>query len=500
MALIEIGSQKQLFVDNYLIESMSDCKQVVNPAAKVPNNPVISPEHPWELSDVGMNEVWFDEKDQVFKMWYTGKTFTAGRDRDEVTIDGEHDSTPGTCLAISDDGVNWEKPSLGLVEYQGSKDNNILPLETYLPGGEENSPTDRRNFKFIQDLHDEDESRRFKGMLTIGTTKTPGMQKYLYYSSDAMSWTPYENNPVVDTTPRIGIWGPTEWMGWDPIREVYAVHMENCLHRRAPLGKRLIGRAESPDYISWSDPETIILPDEIDSPDTEFYDMPTIEYEGLYVGMLWIFRTTNITHHPTVVFSRDGVHYERNIRDPFIMLGRTSDFDSTSIYAQAPIVHGDTIYTYYTGRNWRSPERLLEMDNKGKGAVGLATSRLDGFVSVDGAKGLATDAAPLNPDVTDYSQLVTRSFGFTGSSLHLNVMRAPKLWGAGPTHMRVQLLTANHEPIPGYAFDDCDPMIESGLDNEVTWKGSSDVSGFEGQPIKLRFYFKNVKLYSYQFK
>ena len=289
-------------------------------------------------------------------------------------------------------------------------------------------------------------------------------------------------------------------MGWDPIREVYAVHMENCLHRRAPLGKRLIGRAESPDYISWSDPETIILPDEIDSPDTEFYDMPTIEYEGLYVGMLWIFRTTNITHHPTVVFSRDGVHYERNIRDPFIMLGRTSDFDSTSIYAQAPIVHGDTIYTYYTGRNWRSPERLLEMDNKGKGAVGLATSRLDGFVSVDGAKGLATDAAPLNPDVTDYSQLVTRSFGFTGSSLHLNVMRAPKLWGAGPTHMRVQLLTANHEPIPGYAFDDCDPMIESGLDNEVTWKGSSDVSGFEGQPIKLRFYFKNVKLYSYQFK
>ena len=41
MALIEIGSQKQLFLDDYLIESMTQAKQGVNPAVKVANNPII---------------------------------------------------------------------------------------------------------------------------------------------------------------------------------------------------------------------------------------------------------------------------------------------------------------------------------------------------------------------------------------------------------------------------------------------------------------------------
>ena len=32
------------------------------------------------------------------------------------------------CLARSKDGYNWEKPRLGLVEYHGSKDNNLVDL------------------------------------------------------------------------------------------------------------------------------------------------------------------------------------------------------------------------------------------------------------------------------------------------------------------------------------------------------------------------------------
>ena len=48
MALIEIGSTKQLFIDDYLIESLTDTKQVLNPAQKVDDNPVLRPERPWE--------------------------------------------------------------------------------------------------------------------------------------------------------------------------------------------------------------------------------------------------------------------------------------------------------------------------------------------------------------------------------------------------------------------------------------------------------------------
>ena len=31
-----------------------------------------------------------------------------------------------TCYAVSNDGIHWTRPNLGLFEYEGSKDNNIV--------------------------------------------------------------------------------------------------------------------------------------------------------------------------------------------------------------------------------------------------------------------------------------------------------------------------------------------------------------------------------------
>ena len=223
-----------------------------------------------------------------------------------------------TCLAVSKDGIYWEKPIVGEIEYEGSKENNILPKE-WLMGYTYSDPNVGSG------------ARKYRGHVRTGDTRAPGMTFDLYFSSDFKSWISYKDNPIIDTSPKIGRWGPTSFMGWDPIREVYAVHMENCRHRRAPLGKRLIGRSESLDGITWTEPETILVPDSKDSPDIEFYNMPCIEYEGLYLGLLWVFRTTNTTHHPEVVFSRDGIHYFRDYRQPFIERGSGMDFDSVSV-------------------------------------------------------------------------------------------------------------------------------------------------------------------------
>ena len=489
MALIDIASNKQLLVDNYLIESLTDTRQVLNPAEKVTHNPVIRLEHPWEGNYLALSHIIFDDKEQIFKMWYSSASYKAYRGADGKTVieSSKYNGGPIVCLATSKDGLYWEKPVLGLVEFQGSTENNILPQEVFMP-------------YMFQDLHEVDPARRYKGLIRKGTTETPGMQFDLYYSPDAFQWTPYENNPVVDTSPRVGRWGPTVFMGWDPIRQVYAVHLENCLHRRCPLGKRLIGRAESPDMIHWSDPETILLPDEQDPPDTEFYYMPVIAYEGLYVGLVWIFYTTNTTHHPELVVSRDGIHYERNYRQPFIVRGPKGSFDSSCVYASAPIVHGDRILTYYTGVNWRSPETLVDLGDKGVGAIGLAITPLDGFVSVDGAKGVAVDVVSDRPNVAGFSQMVTRSFGFSGTRLLLNLRSALQQWGAGPCEVRVEILTPNHDLIEGYRFEDADPITTSGQEQVVSWNGQSDLSGLAGGPVKLRFYFKNAKLYAFQFK
>jgi hypothetical protein len=496
MALIDIGSHKQLFVDDYLIESMTDTMPVMNPARKVENNPVLQPEMPWEGNDVRPRHIFFDEQDRVFKMLYQAKSCSGRQGDGEVIVVG-HNDPPINCLALSEDGVHWERPVLGQVEFQGSKRNNIIPMTALEP---EKGILPRTGAPAaIQDLHETDPTRRFKALGWTKDTNAP-MQAYLYYSPDGFNWTPYEGNPIFDTSPRIGRWGPAELMGWDPIRQTYAIHIENSHHRRGPAGKRLIGRAESPDMIEWSDPETILVPDEDDPPDTEFYAMPTIAYEGIYVAMPWVFRTTNTTHHPELAFSRDGVHYRRDYRSPFITRGHPLEFDGASIYSRVPIVHGDRILTFYNGTNWRSPEQLLALGDRATAAVGLAVTPLDGFVSLDGTKGLAGTTTPLRPRVAEFSEVVTRSFSFSGSRLHLNVQTALQQWGAGPPELRVELLEPNHAYIAGHEFKDADPITASGLDAVASWCGRSDLSGLEGRAIKLRFYFKNCKLYSFQFR
>ena len=276
-------------------------------------------------------------------------------------------------------------------------------------------------------------------------------------------------------------------MGWDSVREVYAVHMENCLHQKCPLGKRVIGRAESRDMVHWSDAETILVPDEEDSPDTEFYALPVITYESMYVGLLWIFRTTNTTHHPQIIFSRDGIRYNRDYREPFIRRGSGNDFDSTSIYAMAPVAHDDRLLTYYAGTNWRSPETLEALGEKATAACGVAVTPRDGFVSLDGAR-------------TQVSEVVTRAFSFSGSRLSLNLRAALQQWGAGPCEVRVEILGPNHEPLPSFTLERSDPITTTSFDHAVSWQGETDLRRLSGRPIRLRFCFRNAKLYAFQFR
>jgi len=485
MALIDIASHKQLFVDDYLIENMTNCSRSINRAEKVAHNPVIRPEYPWEGNDVDVGSVmWIDEA-QRFEMRYLARQWKVRRAGAEVIIEGDGDGI--SCLAVSEDGIHWEKPMLGEVEFAGSKQNNILPDEW-------------QRGSIFRDPRATDPRKRFRGYVRKGDTRSPGMTFDLYFSPDLKSWTPYPSNPVIDTAPQIGRWGPTLFMGWDPIRQVYAVHMENSRHRRAPLGKRLIGRSESTDGIAWSEPETILVPDAQDPADTEFYSMPCIAYEGLYLGLLWIFRTTSVTHHPELVVSRNGIHYSREFRQPFIERGGGVDFDSVSVYANSVNVVDDRIHTYYTGRNWRSPETYLELGDHPLGAIGLAISRLDGFVSVDGTKGLDGDAPIGRPHFPEFSELTTRSFSFMGKNLHLNIAATKQLWGGGAPEMRVEILAPNHAYIPGYEYDDADSILDDGIDCVASWNGNPDLRNLEGKTIKLRFYFKNVKLYSFQFR
>ncbi len=71
--------------------------------------------------------------EQRFHMWYFG---CYGDDRDTIGF-GHGLNECYLCYVTSDDGIHWEKPNLGLVEYRGSRHNNIvdLPHAGFRPAG-----------------------------------------------------------------------------------------------------------------------------------------------------------------------------------------------------------------------------------------------------------------------------------------------------------------------------------------------------------------------------
>jgi hypothetical protein len=161
------------------------------------------------------------------------------------------------------------------------------------------------------------------------------------------------------------------------------------------------------------------------------------------------------------------------------------------VCALQPIVHDDEIFIYYSRQKWRAStqmDRLLkEFGEDGPRAqIGLAAVPLDGFVSIAAGS-------------HEYAEVVTKVFVFEGGKLQVNMRAAEQGWSTGLPELKVEILAADHTPLPGYRFDEADTLAETGFSNEVTWNGQADVGKLEGRSIKLKIYFKNVKLFAFQF-
>lgn len=70
----------------------------------------------WDERRIGPGCVFFDEQYGCYRMWYVAAPVFDGK------IAGGHH----IAYAESSDGLHWEKPDLGLVEYNGSRHNNLV--------------------------------------------------------------------------------------------------------------------------------------------------------------------------------------------------------------------------------------------------------------------------------------------------------------------------------------------------------------------------------------
>ena len=110
----DIGSRRELFVDDYLVERLQGVEQKMH--RPVPREVAIVCDAPWE-GNTSAYYTLFADGDR-FRMYYRGEHF------DVSTQKAAHPEV--TCYAESRDGIVWEKPKLGLFEFAGSKDNNIV--------------------------------------------------------------------------------------------------------------------------------------------------------------------------------------------------------------------------------------------------------------------------------------------------------------------------------------------------------------------------------------
>ena len=117
------SGRAELLIDDVLIESTEQLERNFHPARKRPE-PVIKAEAPWEIFPLGEMGIFgaggviYDETDKLWKAWL------------QV---GEHATKPGCGYYTSEDGIQWERPNLGIIEFNASRDNNLVVSRETLP-------------------------------------------------------------------------------------------------------------------------------------------------------------------------------------------------------------------------------------------------------------------------------------------------------------------------------------------------------------------------------
>ena len=120
---LSTGSETQLFVDDALISAKSGVVRTLHRAKKL-EQPVLLSDRPWEGGRVYIyGTVHYDAAAQQFRMWYLTRLGRGQQHRAPGLRERQGDMI---LYATSADGIHWEKPELGLHEFDGSRANNIL--------------------------------------------------------------------------------------------------------------------------------------------------------------------------------------------------------------------------------------------------------------------------------------------------------------------------------------------------------------------------------------
>ena len=430
-------------VPGHLVRATAFVTRTVNQPERVDDNPIFEKNEPWEEDAPFPSTVMYD--DGLWKMWYLSLKRPCPPFR------------YSTLYATSPDGISWDRSPLGLVKDDAGRDTNIV-LES--------------GCEFVLKDEEAEPSRRYK----LGHSKRSeeGLQHpMLYHSPDGIHWTP-------DPGPFSHSRGDEVLsVMHDPVSKKYLGFCRNAYPKPMLVHRteRFILRMQSNDLIHWSMSEPVIEKDDLDPFDSDFYRMETTFYESVYLGFLNVHHTAKDDFDIWLAYSRDSFHWERLRTGPFLPLGPEGSWDWGMVSAiQEPIRLNDELWFYYTG-----VAGLHDTQGKAMG-LGLAKLRVDGFASIDAFEN--THRTKNYPPT-----LLTKPLYSHGNRLEVNV-------DASKGFIEAELLSVDGYPIEGYSNEDCDTFKGDSLAHTFMWNGKSDIGAH--LPVRVRFTMNNSKLYALQ--
>ncbi len=479
-ATLDLGTRRELLLDDYLIGRLAGGAQL-RLHHPTPREVSLVMDRPWEGNMSGAFTTVFRDGPRYrmyYKAWY-------GEIRN-----GKFDDPRGLNIAYAEsaDGIHWERPELGLIEFAGSRANNLV-----LASGD-GDPKGVHGFAPFRDDNPRcPPAERYKAVGASRHIKQAAL--FGLVSPDGLRWSLLREEPLITS----GAFDSQNLVFWDAERGEYRAYVRDF--RR---GMRSIRTATSPDFRTWTEPEWLDYPG---APEEQLYSNMVTPYHRAphlfvgfptrYVERKWspaieaLPELAHRRHRATAserygaavtdglfMSSRDGRNFRR-WGEAFIRPGlRPQDnwaygdnYQAWGLVETASDIAGapPELAMYVSEHYWRDP-----------GAVTRRfTLRQDGFVSVN---------APLAG-----GELVSKPLCFGGTRLSLNVSTS----AAGS--MRVELQSAAGQPLAGYTLGDCIEVIGDTLDHTVRWAGGSDLRALRGQPVRLRVVLFDADLYSLQF-
>jgi len=454
--------------DNVSIPFSQNLRLEMRSPTKHPANPVLPRGAPGTPDAQGVQFYGSVIKEgDKFRMWY-------------VAFDDNKESKVASArwhaaYAESTDGVNWMKPNLGLVEFNGNKNNNLLRMD----GG----PWGFVNLKVIKDEDDTDPSRRYKMTTHVYFRHNTRLGTLLpFVSADGLTWKPVNEVksvkaelskedlllPGVHFEPSGGLY---KWDG------MYYASGQSAMNATQPYHGRVARAYHSADFVHWSPTQaisfvrlpqhTLLGPGRSLEGEQTHEGISVWNRRNLLLGIVGLWHGAkewqDITIDLGFVVSNDGIQFREPAHEwTFLKRGDDGQWDQGGLLQGQGFENiGEQTFIYYGAwdpRHWKnSPPR---------GGVGIAMLPRDRFGDLVVETAGKGPGDYQQPQIT--SEFVTASIPVKQPNFFVNAD------GLGTdAALRIELLDHLERPIAAYSGENAAVVTQSGFQTPVTWDKSA---------------------------